>query len=62
MGTWHSSMTSWKRIAMTMYTGYELPSSVNVSMQLHLNLSSSHLSSIELILIVQESGTVRFVT
>lgn len=38
------------------------PPLVNVSMQLHLNLSSSHLSSIELILIVQESGIVRFVT
>lgn len=58
MGTWHSSMTSCKRIAVTMYTGYKLPSSVNVSMQLHLSLSSSHLSSVELILIVHESRTV----
>lgn len=45
-----------------MYTGYKLPSSVNVSMQLRLSLSSSHLSSVELILIVHESRIVWFVT
>lgn len=45
-----------------MYTGYKLPSSVNVSMQLHLSLSSSHLGSVELILIVHESKTGSFVT
>lgn len=57
MGTWHSSMTSCKRIAVTMYTGYKPPFSVNVSMRLYLSLSSSHLSSVELILIAHESRT-----
>lgn len=45
-------------IAVTMYTGYKLLSSVNVSMQLYFSLSSSHLSSVELILIDHESRTV----
>lgn len=45
-----------------MYTGYKLPSPVHVSMQLYLSLSSSRLSSVELILIVHESRTVWFVT